>query len=119
MNDYQITFYNSLYECKIMENLKERGILKMRSETDKVLQACLFEKCKQDPKYFFNTFLFTVRNDIFFSQEMPIDLPFMLFEYQEEMVDLIWDCIINKKDIFVEKSRQMSVTWVVMGLFLY
>ena len=50
---------------------------------------------------------------------MQSNIPFVLFDYQEELVDTIWFAITHKRNIFTEKSRQMSVTWVVLGLFLY
>ena len=111
--------YNKEYEQKITDNLRHRAKLLMEAEKDPKLQACIIQKCKDDPKYFFNNFLYTVKNPLFFTDEMPQNIPFMLFEYQEELVETLWNGILNKDNVFLEKSRQMSVTWIVMGLFVY
>ncbi len=111
--------FNPEYEKILQDNLITRANLLKNSVTDARLKACIIQQCKDDPKFFFNNFLYTVRNDSMFSDELPYAIPFQLFDYQEEMVDLIWYAIKNRKSVFIEKSRQMSVTWVVMGLYLY
>lgn len=112
-------FADLVYEAKLVDCLRERAMLLHHAQTDPILRACVIKKCKEDPKYFFETFLYTVKNSIFFSDVMPIDIPFKLFDYQEEMVDTLWYAITRQRSVFIEKSRQMSVTWVVLGLYLY
>lgn len=111
--------YNKDYENKILENLKNRAKLLIEADKDPKFRACLIAKCKEDPKFFFNNFLYTVKNSTFFSPDMPEDIPFMLFDYQEDVVDEIHGCIIGRENVFVEKSRQMSLTWLVLGLFIH
>lgn len=119
MEQTQGQFVDLVYEAKLVDNLRERASLLHYAENDPILRACIIRKCKEDPKYFFETFLYTVKNSIFFSDLMPTDIPFKLFDYQEEMVDTIWYAITRQRNVFIEKSRQMSVTWVVLGLYLY
>ena len=114
MSNQEITFYNFTYEAKLVDCLRRRTLLFHACETDFVLREILKKQCLDDPKFFFEHFLFTVKNGTFFSEHMPTNIPFHLFEYQEEMVDTIWWAINHKRDVFVEKSRQMSVTWVVL-----
>lgn len=117
INEFE--FYDLERESMLIGNLQSRFDLLQKAQNDPKLQAVLKEKCKRDPKFFFNFFLYTIKNTIFFSDAMPNNLPFVLFDYQEEMVDTIWYGITHKRNVFLEKSRQMSVTWVVLGLFLY
>lgn len=111
--------YNEENEASILANLVKRAEFKRDCETNLELQAHLFEMCKRDPKFFFDYFLFTVKNDTMFSQNLPFAIPFVLFDYQRELVDLIQDGIMRKRNIFCEKSRQMSFTWIMLGMFLW
>jgi phage terminase large subunit-like protein len=64
-----------------------------------------------------------------FGKEFGDDIPFLLFEFQKDFVKGIWDSIqeaslpseqrINYTDVFIEKSRQMGVSWMLAGVFLY
>lgn len=111
--------FNPEYEQILLDNLEKRANLLKNSVWDARLRECLKLECKNDPKFFFENFLYTVKNDTMFSDRLPYAIPFIPFDYQAEMIDLIWYAIVNRKSVFVEKSRQMSVTWLVMGLYLY
>ncbi|GAF68468.1 unnamed protein product [marine sediment metagenome] len=54
-----------------------------KAKTDPKARASLIVACRSDPKFFFNHFLFTVKNKTLFSGDLPNDIPFLLFEYQE------------------------------------
>jgi len=110
----QKVFYNYEYEEKLKEKMKSRAKMLKEAESDPVLQAAIIKACKADPKFFFDNFLFTVKNDIFFSPQMPYAIPFMLFPYQRDVIDVVWECILNRQSVFSEKSRQMSFTWLIL-----
>jgi hypothetical protein len=40
-------------------------------------------------------------------------MPIVLFPYQEELIDEVWDCIVHGKKVFIEKSRQLGVTVIM------
>lgn len=46
-------------------------------------------------------------------------LPFHLYPYERDYVARLVDCIDNGKEIFVEKSRDMGVTWTTLAVFLH
>jgi hypothetical protein len=50
---------------------------------------------------------------------MPNEVPFLPFEFQEELILKIWDDIVSGRNIFIEKSRQMGITWLIAGIYLY
>lgn len=52
-------------------------------------------------------------------QANPNNLPFMLFDYQRELITWLIDCIDNGHDGLVEKSRDMGVTWIVVWVFIW
>jgi hypothetical protein len=53
------------HKATIRNNLSERYKLLSNAKNDKKAQAVLLEKCKRNPKFFFNYFLYTDRNSLF------------------------------------------------------
>lgn len=112
-------------------DIQKRLLLLDKCKDNRDLQLIEIETCKRDPIYFFNTYLYTEKNKTFFNEWTPSEVPFILFEYQEEYINEVWESIIewNKPveqrkswvltNIFIEKSRQMGISWVTCWLFLY
>ena len=46
-------------------------------------------------------------------------IPFFLFEFQKDMIREMIDHIDRGQDLFLEKSRDMGVTWVAVYVFLW
>ncbi len=44
----------------------------------------------------------------------PKLLPFTLFERQEEMVELLWECVQTNESALIEKCRDMGASWVAV-----
>lgn len=73
-----------------------------------------FEKSKQDVIYFINNCCFT-----FDPRQPNKDIPFILYPYQIEYAQKLVKCIRTGQDIFVEKSRDMGVSWVTSAVILW
>jgi hypothetical protein len=72
-------------------------------------------QCSMDPVLFFNSMLYT-----FDPKREPYHWPFKLFDYQEErIVKELVKAIENGYDIFFDKTREMGVTYTVLGVFLW
>ena len=52
-------------------------------------------------------------------QANPNHLPFLLFEYQKDLIKWMIDSIDNGHDSLIEKSRDMGVTWISVWVFLW
>jgi len=74
----------------------------------------LMEQAKTDPVVFIDRFLYT-----FDPKREPYHLPFVLFDYQEELVGELVTCIRQGDDIFVEKCREMGVTYVTLAVLFW
>lgn len=71
--------------------------------------------CSMDPVLFFNSMLYT-----FDPKREPYHLPFKLYPFQEErIVKELVKAIENGYDIFFDKTREMGVTYTVLGVFLW
>ena len=93
------------------------------------LQNDLFEMCKRDILFRFRNFAYTDKNTRMFSEEDPSILPFIPFPFQEEAIAEIRSSIMDGTkplserteltNIFIEKSRQMGLSWLIIAIFVY
>ena len=75
--------------------LKERVKLLFECSKNKSLQEIEIELCKRSPIYFFETYLYTEKNKTFIDMNAPNDVPFILFEYQKEFINEVWESIVE------------------------
>ena len=112
-------------------DLLERVELLKKAKDDPKLQHAEMEWCRRDILYWFRSYLYTDRNPTMFDDSYPNVLPFVPFPFQEEAIEeireSIWEWskpVKDRKpwvltDVFIEKSRQMGMSWLVAGIFLY
>jgi hypothetical protein len=74
----------------------------------------LYRSVKDDPVEYINTFFYT-----FDPKRSPYHLPFILYPFQENLVREMVSAIENGYDIFVDKTREMGVTYTMIAVFLY
>lgn len=98
----------------LRENLIERANIKVGCDTDPVKQDAAFELISRDIGYFFDFFMWTYDPRV-----SPSDLPFLLYPYQDEYIHELNNDIANGVSQLVEKTRDMGVTWMVLGVFVY
>jgi hypothetical protein len=77
-----------------------------------------FEEMKanamEDPIFFFNTFL-----KIYNPKQTPSEIPFATYPYQNRLIRQVLKAIEDGEDIFIDKTREMGVSYVICGLFLW
>lgn len=110
------------------EMLKRQKIL-LEASKNKDLQSDIVELCKRDILFWFRNFVYTDKNTRYFTNEDPSILPFIPYPFQEELILEVWESIIDwtkpikerkwLTSVFIEKSRQMWVSWVLMYIFVY
>lgn len=70
--------------------------------------------CKDDPIFYFNAFVWT------YDPRLPENekiLPFITFSIQDDAIRRLNDAIEYGRDVVIEKSRDMGVSWICCGLF--
>ena len=98
------------YSKKLIDRLKI-GDACNRSNTAK---AYAVAACRADPVFFFNNFCWTP-NDKY----KQYHFPFILFPFQEDLMEWLQVQINEGKDGFMDKSREMGATWGILTLFLW
>ena len=101
------------YIYKVQENNKEKRleILKYTSPEGWVE---IIRKCKEDPIFFFNMFLWTYNPRL-----ATPHVPFITYPYQDDFIKQIVESVEVGIDVWIEKSRDMWLSWVMLGIFLW
>lgn len=113
------------------EIIEQRTNLVVKAKDNPILQKIEVEMCFKDILYFFKNYLYTEKNSTFFGDEHSELIPFVPFDFQEEYILEVWESIMegNKPvaernpdiltNVFIEKSRQMGISRLTAGIFLY
>lgn len=78
------------------------------------LQQLLLAQCRRDIRFWFNHFCWT------FDPRLPQPhQPFVLYPYQEKILQDLCQAIEQGEDRLIEKSRDMGVSWLIVLIFQY
>ncbi len=111
---------NKLSQDKLVAPKKQEANLIFRTELlqkcadDVEFQAHINHLCEIDNKFFFNTFLWT-----YDPRNAPHDLPFITYDHEDILIDWIVERIDLKRDGHLDKTRDMGVTWTILGEFFH
>lgn len=97
------------YPKDYAENLRYRAKILVKARKDHKLQAALKEACRQDRLFLFNAFYYT-----YDPRTLDKSLPFITYPFQDEFIHWDLDCLQQGVDNFVDKSRDMGVTWMLI-----
>jgi hypothetical protein len=89
-------------------------LLKDQSDAKLARIIKLDRQCSEDPRLFFNSFLYT-----FDPKREPYHLEFNTFPFQDALIEKLVRAIEMGYDIFVDKTREMGVTYTVLGVKLW
>lgn len=113
----------------MQQEMLRRADMLQRAKISTELQEHLFEKCKRDILFWFRNFAYTDKNTRMFNSSDPSILPFIPFPFQEEAITEIRNSIrdgtkpleerTELTNIFIEKSRQMWLSWLIIAVFVY
>lgn len=104
----------SSFERQAIEKLKFRIALRARCEQDLDLRASALASCKSSFEFYADNFLWTYN-----PKKRPANLPFILYPRQREYATWIGDIIKDKEDGFVDKARDVGVTYTTMCYLLW
>lgn len=105
---------NYIYSKNIDENARQRASLLTQCESDPQLRAEVKELFKRDILFAFNLWFWT-----FDTRTDSKHLPFITYDFQDDAITRLNDAIENGRDAFIDKSRDMGATWIVLGTFTW
>lgn len=106
--------FNDRVPREVSQNIRyRRAILKAAAEDDEVKND-LFFRCKHDVLYFFNAFMFTYDPRVVSCPSVP----FVTYPFQESAI-LKLDKHLGRRDVLIEKSRDMGASWICTGVLFH
>jgi len=103
-----------LYPNDYEANLDHRLKVMIRTRNKPEAMALVKDRCKNDILFWINTFGMTYN-----PRKTPAVIPFVTYDYQDKFILKLVDAIENQKDILVDKSRDMGVSWCVITVFTW
>ena len=101
------------YIAQVQQNNKEKR-LELLKYTSAEGWVTIIRKCKEDPIFFFNMFLWTYNPRL----DKP-HVPFITYPYQDDFIKQIIEAVETGIDVRVEKSRDMWLSWTMLWIFLW
>lgn len=102
-----------------LQRAMKRRVL-IRNEAESSYKKCkqVLATCKNDPIAFIRDWVWLCepRNA---GSDLPVAIPFDLWEFQEEFLVWLQNRFQNTEDGVVEKSRDMGASWVVLAFLLW
>lgn len=96
------------------ENLHRRFALLQLAQKKPESRYFIYGVCSKDILFWVNLFVMTYN-----PRKNPSVIPFITYPYEDKLILELVDSIQNQKDILVEKSRDMGVTWCVLLVFCW
>lgn len=98
----------------LTENTKRRLKLTYLCAKMPELRAAQIVLCRSDIIYWVNIWAAT-----YDPRKTPSTIPFITYPYEDKLLLDLVDSILTQKDILIEKSRDMGVTWCVVLAFTW
>ncbi len=95
-------------------NMRYRVQIFNEASVNEEYRAAIRLRCKQNANFFFNTFLYTYDPRV-----APYSLPFITYQYEDELIDWTLERINSGRDGLIDKTRDMGVTWTILGTFYH
>lgn len=93
-----------------------------RALTDSRFRQALLEVCRQDFLFWVNVFVWQYNPNSVGDASVEVG-PFLAWDFQDKAMLYMLDCIAHRKDLVIEKSREMGASWmcllVVLWMFLF
>lgn len=105
------------YPTEYEANVEFRLRLISKAAKSGEVQGLLYSLCKENVLFWVNCFTMTYnpRN----KDGKPSTMPFITYAYEDKLILDLVDSIKNSKDILIEKSRDMGVTWCVLLVYTW
>ncbi len=96
------------------KNLERRAELLMLAHKSGDAKFALYHLCRHSIIFWINLFVMTYN-----PRKNPSTIPFITYNYEDKLLLELVDAVTSQKDILVEKSRDMGVTWCVLLVFAW
>lgn len=96
-----------------VSNLKFRRFVLDKAAGSPALQTALLDACKSDILFWVGTFVWQF-NPNSLGTSSAEEGPFIPWDFQEDAVRAVLDCVAERRDLLIEKSREMGASWLCL-----
>ena len=96
------------------QNVEFRQTLIGRAQRNTDVRELVYLECRDNILFWVNCFATTYN-----PRKTPSTLPFITYEYEDKLILELVECVKNQKDILIDKSRDMGVTWCVLLVYVW
>jgi hypothetical protein len=96
-----------------LENLAYRAKLLEKASKSRALQQDLYKACSEDIFFYINSFGWQFNPNAIGESPCRVG-PFITWDFQDEAVSIILNSIEKRKDLLIEKSRDMGASWLCL-----
>lgn len=101
-------FYANVPKGLVENAVYRREVLEW-GEGDAGARRALWEGCRRDLLFYVNTFVWTYDPRLGVGGKV---VPFVTFGFQDEAMRVMLSCIEGRRDLVIEKSRDMGASWM-------
>lgn len=114
----EIGKYISLVSREPAANVTVRLEILQKCKSDPAFRAGIYEICRRDPLFWIAIFVWQVNPNAIglWSDE---EGPFIPWNFQDLVVKTIIEHIVEKVDLFIEKSREMGASWLCLLIMVW
>jgi hypothetical protein len=94
------------------DNKLWRAFLLDRANANKRVREYLIDRCTHECTFWINSFVYQYNPNFIAGGKWEEVGVFVTEEFQEEALEVIAWCILNKKDLVIDKSREMGASWL-------
>jgi len=110
------------YPKNLPDNLEFRSEILSSVDTDDRMKSALYSICKEDPLFWFNIFCWTYEPRREQQEKLGCKsphIPFVTWNYQDDLILWLVEKIKTGEDGLIEKSRDMGLSWVLLTVILH
>lgn len=96
------------------QNVEFRLGLVAKAQKNGEIQGLINSICADNILFWVNCFAMTYN-----PRKTPSTLPFLTYPYEDKLILELVDAVRNQKDMLIEKSRDMGVTWCVLLVYTW
>lgn len=96
------------------QNVDFRTLLITKSLKSVDVRSLIYSICADNILFWVNCFAMTYN-----PRKTPSTLPFITYAYEDKLILELVDAVRNQKDMLIEKSRDMGVTWCVLLVYTW
>lgn len=110
--------YRNIAPKDVRENVLYRRNLYEICRKSEVNRRAVIEMCRRDPIFWIDSFVWQFNPNSIGSSSLDMG-PFITWEYQERAIEKINWCIATRRDLVIEKSRELGASWICLLVMVH